>query len=286
VQEVEAPHPPVGDCTQATVQRGERLAGPFRVQGQPAAACALQVIDDHADGPVQTVIVLLHRLLARRCVFLSETERAALGPLGHGRRVAVVPLYIDALRLSAGEARVSRGGIRVGVAGFIHQRKKPLLAVSVLAHLPEGSTLTFIGGSSPSSHAIEAEIKGHANELGVLDRVEITGYVEEGEFHRRLAGIDIGLALYGSAATSASLNTLLAARRPVVASNLPVFIECAKDVPAVVAIAESDDPAAIAGLVCAVHAAPTVQRDVQIEELLRRRSVRSFAQEFLLQLGT
>jgi glycosyltransferase involved in cell wall biosynthesis len=121
-----------------------------------------------------------------------------------------------------------------------------------------------------------------AHELGVKERVLITGYVSEAELDLRLAAIDVGLCPYLDAAASGSLSTLLGARRPVVVSDIPLTRELRGCAPQAIVIANTAQPDALAATVQGVLEHPPDAS--AFDAVLADRSPAVTAQRYLLAL--
>ncbi len=219
------------------------------------------------------LIATLHWALARKLVFLSETERALAGWAGSGRHVTVVPLYIEGRPAPRAEQPMSPTRLRLGVVGFIDLRKDPLFTLQVLHRLP-GAHLAFLGDSLPGQNDLSDRLKTEIQRLQLDERVKVHGYLSDADLDRELNHIDIGLCLYRSSATSASLTTLLAAKRPVVASNLPIFEEYAKFVPSAVVTVEMDADRVARAVLQMANRAPDWHGE--LEQFAEARSLPNF----------
>jgi glycosyltransferase involved in cell wall biosynthesis len=219
------------------------------------------------------LICLVHWALGRRLVFLSQAERSQAGWAGKGRHVRVVPHYVEQRSVAPATARIDPSNLRLGVVGFIDSRKNPLFVLQVVRQL-SGAELSFLGGDLLGQEDLTRRLETAIGRLGLNTRVRISGYLSEPELDAELGRIDIGLCLYGQASTSGSLSTLLAARRPIVASNLPIFREYATAAPRAITVVEMD-PEVVAQAVLEV-----ANRDpdwvAELEELAQSRSVRNF----------
>jgi glycosyltransferase involved in cell wall biosynthesis len=192
-----------------------------------------------------------------------------------------VPLAIEALSLPPrSQARaalgVSESAVVLGMVGWIHSRKNCERAIHVLARLPEDAQLWLVGSATPDATSYCTELTQLADDLGVTERLTITGYVSDDELHCRLAAIDVALAPYSAIAASASVSTLIGARRPVLASDLPVTRELHDMAPDAIRLA--DDAAAMARLVESVLA--DLPGDPAFTPILRARSPEAVADSF------
>jgi glycosyltransferase involved in cell wall biosynthesis len=218
------------------------------------------------------LIGLVHRTLGTKLIFLSQSERADAGWTGKGKRVCVVPHYIEERAITAA-LPIDPLALRLGVVGFIDPRKQPLFLLEVLRLLP-GALLTFLGGPLPGEEELTRRLELESARLQLGPRVRICGPLSERDLDRELGGTDIGLCLYSRAATSASLATLLAARRPVVASDLPIFREHATLAPRAITIVEME-PHRVAEAILDLARRPADWL-TELERLLDDRSTPNF----------
>ena len=110
--------------------------------------------------------------------------------------------------------------------GFISEYKGHDLALSVMDLLPKNFKLSIIGGRHPDSSSNEiGRVLKLANELGLSDRVLITGWVTPGEADYYQQNSDICLAPYQATELSASgaITWSLTSGKPVIASNINSF---------------------------------------------------------------
>jgi glycosyltransferase involved in cell wall biosynthesis len=168
------------------------------------------------------------------------------------------------------------------VVGFIDPRKDPLFALEVLTRI-DGATLTFLGGPLAGDEAFATHLRSEVIRRGLDERVRITGYLTEEDLDTELGRLDIGLCLYTHAATSGSLSTLLAARRPVVASGLPIFREYTTAAPRAVTIVEMSPESAARAIAAIANRQPDWQRE--LDDLIQARSLANFGHAMWLAAG-
>jgi glycosyltransferase involved in cell wall biosynthesis len=178
----------------------------------------------------EALALLLNRLLARRIVVHSAHERDRLAWLPGGRRILVIPLPMESRSLPPQDWARSRLGVPhdetiLAMVGWIHPRKNAAAAIEALTRLDRPARLWLVGAVPAGAEHHRDELERRARELGVADRLEITGYVSEEEMDLRLAALDVALCPYADVSASASLATLIASGRPVVATDLPPFRE-------------------------------------------------------------
>lgn len=220
-------------------------------------------------------------LLSRAVVFHEQHELATLLAVPRRGRLLRVPLPVEAMSLpSRAHARaqlgVSESAAVLGMVGWIHPRKNCERAVQVLARLSQDAQLWLIGSPTSSGEPYRRRLAKLAGDLGVAERLSITGYVSDDELRCRLAAIDVALVPYAAISASASLSTIIGARRPVLASDLAVTRELHELAPH--AIQLSDDPGVIAELVESVLADPP--GETAFAPILLERSPEAVADRF------
>lgn len=223
---------------------------------------------------------------SRRVVALSQWEKEALGRRVESTRLIHVPHYVEDRSVTARVSKPPGTPLRLVAMGFVHPRKRPERALEVLAALPDGSTLTFVGALLGGPEGYEAGFWHQVERLGLRDRVQVTGYVDDREVDRFLSQSDVGLAMYRAASTSGSLLTLLAGGRPIVAARIPALCELEQELPEIVATVEGEDTLAAARAVVAAAAAQWDQvTEKKRSEYLRRRSISAFGRDLADALG-
>ena len=138
----------------------------------------------------------------------------------------VIPHFVeDRARLPAAATAKRALGLSDGpvvtLLGFIHERKGHRLLVDALADMP-AVTAVFAGLASPADESFLADLLCRARRLGVSDRLRVTGYLDEPTLEQYLAATDVAVCPFTSASASGSLSTWISARRPIVASDLPL----------------------------------------------------------------
>jgi glycosyltransferase involved in cell wall biosynthesis len=185
--------------------------------------------------------------LADGVVVQEEHERAALPAAIRSRRSATIPLAIG--RPPGMERRDARERLDVdpdvrviSVLGWIHPRKRHEDVLRVLPALPGEPLLWFIGGASDDGGEELVRLLRLAEELGVLDRFLITGFIPDDEFDLRVAASDLGVCLFNVASASASALSWLGAGRPIVASDIPLMQGLHAEAPELVDIVAGGRP--------------------------------------------
>jgi len=120
----------------------------------------------------------------------------------------------------------SSGFINLSIFGYISDYKGHEFALSVLQLLPKNYRLNIIGGRHPESQGEEiGSLLKTAFELGVLNRMTITGWVSPAQAALYQEKTDIFLAPYQTTELSASgaLTWALNSGAPIIASNIRSF---------------------------------------------------------------
>jgi glycosyltransferase involved in cell wall biosynthesis len=198
-------------------------------------------------------------LLSRAVIFHEQHELTTLESIPRRARLYRVPLAVEPISLppraqARDQLAVGQNAAILGMVGWLHPRKNCERAIEVLARLPQQAQLWLMGSTTPDTAYYRDQLEALASERGVAERLTITGYISDQELSCRLAAIDVALVPYAAISASASLSTLIGARRPVLASDLAVTRELHDQAPDAIRLA--DDPAAMAALVESVVADP------------------------------
>ncbi len=158
-------------------------------------------------------------MLSRGFVIHGEHERSRLATIPDSRLVAAIPLPVESRSLPGGAGARSALGVDddvplIGMLGWIHPRKNCEVAIRALSHLSADTRLWRIGAAPNGEEHYLRWLRALAVELGVDQRVDITGYLPETALEQRLAAIGVGLCPYRDAAASGSISTLLARAEP------------------------------------------------------------------------
>jgi glycosyltransferase involved in cell wall biosynthesis len=205
-------------------------------------------------GRAEERALRLNLLLAGAAVVHGREERDRLRTRRRRCRLVTMPHFIEPRALPARDDARRRMGVEpgetvLGMVGWIHPRKNHAAAVETLATLGQPARLWLIGAPTPGAERYVDELMATARRNGVEDRVEITGYLSDADLDVRLAAVDVALCPYLDASASGSLATLLAARRPVVASDLPAFREQHAQAGPLVRLVDPPSPARLAAAV-------------------------------------
>ncbi len=107
------------------------------------------------------------------------------------------------------------------IMGFLARRKGYDVALAALRSLPSEYVLVAAGGEhSADRSGTEAWLHQEAERLGVADRFQITGFLDDATLEAATAAADVVLAPFREMSASASLNHALARGRAVIASDL------------------------------------------------------------------
>ncbi len=151
---------------------------------------------------------------------------------------------------------VPRSAVLIGAFGF----QTPIKRTDVLLRLLAEPGMERVHALVTGEVAAELDLGALARELGVRERVAVTGFLDPAAFPTAIAACDLCLNLrYPSAGeTSASLLRVLALGRTAVVSDYAQFVELPDDI--VIKAPLEDDPgseaAALAGLLRGLLAAP------------------------------
>ena len=118
------------------------------------------------------------------------------------------------------------GSVILSLFGFISPYKGHNMALAILDLLPSNFKLSIIGGRHPNSEGHEiGDILKEANELGLSDRVLITGWIPPSEVDHYQQNSDICLAPYQATELSASgaITWSLTSGKPIIASDINSF---------------------------------------------------------------
>jgi glycosyltransferase involved in cell wall biosynthesis len=208
----------------------------------------------------------LNLLLARVVVVHGAHERARLPRWPRRRRVATIAHFMEARMLPARDKARRAFGLEpselvLGILGWLYAEKNHAVALEAFALLEPSARLWMIGGAAPASEPYAEQLLRLSDRLGVRARVELTGYLSEEELNTRLAAVDVAICPHLDAAASGSLATLLAAGKPVVASDLPAFREQQRYAGDLLRIVPEPTAEHIAGAVRSIAGRPTALAD-------------------------
>ena len=202
---------------------------------------------------------------AAAALVCTAPEQQRLAPVSGTTPLDVIPHFVEARALP--DATAARAALGLAdaepvatVLGFIHRQKGHDRVLRALPHLPDTAQLLFVGAPSDGEGRFASELRADAEALGVSGRVRITGYVDEPTLNQYLAATDVAVCPFREAAASGSLSTWIAAGRPLVVSDLPLFAPYQAAAPeAVRIVADVDNGAAWADAIRAQIAAASTE---------------------------
>jgi glycosyltransferase involved in cell wall biosynthesis len=222
--------------------------------------------------------------LPRAVVIHGEHERPRLYRMPRADHARVIPHFIERrAETSRDDARRAFGvadATRImGVLGWIHPRKHYELAIRLLATLEDNFELWLIGSPPNGANGYLDRLRAQAQDLGVADRMTVTGYVDEEELALRIGALDVGLCPYRDASASGSMATLLSARRPIVAADFAVAADLARLAPETIVLVPDSDMDAYRRAVTRAVASPPPP--VAFTHLLEQLSPEAIAAQYL-----
>jgi len=231
---------------------------------------------------VQEVCIALATLRltqrAAHTLVCTSEEARRLGGLVEEDRLTVIPHFVEERPRSVdpGETKehLDLEGARVaGMLGFINRQKGYDLVIEALPHLPDDVVALFIGRPGLESQDYVEDLRARAADLGVAPRLRVTGYVPEEGLDRYLAATDLALCPFREASASGSLSTWIAAERPLLGSDLPLFAEYNERVPEAIATFEPYTPERLAARAKEVLGRPKEEVQSRLRALRESLSV-------------
>jgi glycosyltransferase involved in cell wall biosynthesis len=137
------------------------------------------------------------------------------------RRTSVVPIGVDTAAIHAATPIPHAGSVVLAV-GRLERGRRIDRAIAAIASLAPGFRLVVVG-DGPLLHRLRA----HAADLRVSARVQFLGAVADLELYRWLRSARVVVALHDDHSSGIHVGEALAARAPLVASELPVHREAA-----------------------------------------------------------
>jgi glycosyltransferase involved in cell wall biosynthesis len=167
---------------------------------------------------------------ASRVVVHSRTEVARLKGLIPMRKVRVVPHFVEErqIPMTAADAR-RRLGVEgrkvVTLLGFIYGRKGHKILVEAIPDLAPDVLVVYAGGPVAEREFATRFVEKRRTELGIEDRLRITGWLSEEDLETWVAATDLAVLPFKELSASGSLSSWIAAGKPILASDLPGFRE-------------------------------------------------------------
>jgi len=173
--------------------------------------------------------------LIRAYIVHTAQDRERLQTLGiPAERITVLPVGVpEPLPTpTAADAKQQLGltGKRVlTLFGFLSAKKGHRQALAALFHLPDDVVLLFVGDQHPDDHSDSvSQLKAEIEASALQSRVQITGFIPAEQIPVYMAAADIALAPYRETSGSASLATLFAYSKPIIASDIAPHREIAQ----------------------------------------------------------
>ncbi|MDQ8203606.1 glycosyltransferase family 4 protein [Pelagicoccus sp. SDUM812003] len=142
------------------------------------------------------------------------------------------------------------------ILGFLSPHKRHRLSLQALSHLPENYHLVLAGGATDLSGSYFRSIEESIEEMGLADRVTITGYLQERDQACYIGATDLAICLYRGGAASGSLSTWIAHRKPILVSQVQELSLYNETAPGALEVLTSDDPISLAGRIQSILEGP------------------------------
>jgi len=214
---------------------------------------------------------------------LTTREQRLLASMALSRKTTLIPHFVEDPPPPKPVPRPARQRKAVIMAGFIFDAKGHRMMVEAMRLLPDVE-VTFVGGSSVGTAPVDgvSRLTQLAGELGVLDRLQVTGYLPEEEYQGHLVKADLAVCPFSPRkAASGSLSSLIAAGCPVVASDIPLIREYNDLVPGAIATFSPYTPDALAGAVRGLLDRPRSEATAGLAELRQRLSIHGIYDQHL-----
>ena len=217
---------------------------------------------DSPDGPpaggLQRLVIWARKQLARRadcCVLPNEARLERFKTDTGTRREALCVWNCPAAREVSARRPSANGSFWLLYHGSIGPARLPLSVVNALAHLPDTVKLRVIGYETVGSIGYVAQLRAHARQLGVDDRLEVVNALPRFELMEWCRRCDAGLSLIPLRQGDVNHNNMtgasnkafdyLASGLPLVVSDLPDW-RAAYVEPGYALACDPDDPQSIA----------------------------------------
>jgi glycosyltransferase involved in cell wall biosynthesis len=167
---------------------------------------------------------------ASRLVVHSAEERDRLDGLVPAGKMEVVPHFVE-VRPELPDRDESRRALGltdqrvITLLGYLTKRRGHRLVIDAMADLPDDVVAVFVGSAIEGRDHVAAELRQHAVDRGVADRVRFMGYVSDAELEQVLAATDVALCPFQRMSASGALATWISSGRPIVTSDLAPFRE-------------------------------------------------------------
>lgn len=158
-----------------------------------------------------------------RLALFTENQKRSL-PKSVTSAIEVVPHFVELPEEapSTEEAKAALGlqNKRVlTILGYLNRRKGNEKAIDALKHLPDDYVLVLAGAPIPGQD-YKTQLLGYIEDLGLTQRVLITGYLSAEMQATYIAATDLALCLFRKVSASGSLSTWISHEKRILASNL------------------------------------------------------------------
>jgi glycosyltransferase involved in cell wall biosynthesis len=212
---------------------------------------------------------------------ITTMERNLLQAAGIARNPVLIPHFVENFpdpnpHSGTGTPAALASIKTVVVAGFVLNAKGHDLLLDAMKLLPD-VRVAFVGGQGVGASGREqySQVISLLQEKGVIDQVEVTGYLPDEEFRRRLSMADLAVCPFREdKSASGSLSSLIAAGCPVLASDIPLIAEYNAIVPGAI---HTFSPYTAEALAASIRCLLTIPRDERTRGLAKLRNLLSIA---------
>ena len=275
----------VGLCAILAGARGHCRSGAFtRLSGRLDASLLFVELWDFT--PVfPGVFARAISRAASLLLVITTWERDLLRRTGIARNTVLIPHFVEPFPepLPAPVAGVPTPARTVIVAGFIFNSKGHRILIQAMPLMPD-VRVVFVGGPVLGAAGSESDMRlmNFAREKGVEDRLEITGYLQDEEFRRRLTTADLAVCPFEELkSASGSLSALIAAGCPVLASDVPLIAEYNALAPGAIPTFSPYTPEALAAAIGRRLAMPRADLTRGLARLRERLSIAAIYEQHL-----
>jgi len=204
---------------------------PLNFIGRAMSAVNKAIICKGVDRQIEAVVCGSHRIIV-------QTQNARNTLLKRGvadEKICVIPhgIYQNPEFPDKKQSRQQFGvaGKRVlTIFGFVRRYKGYEEVIPVLKELPDDIVLLIAGGARiPEHQSYVDSLQAKVDEMGLGDRVVISGYVKPDQISAAMAATDIALYAYHGTEQSGSLTIAIAHKVPTIASDVTGFREIAEE---------------------------------------------------------
>lgn len=144
-------------------------------------------------------------------------------------KIRLLELPVPEMRSNGGQPFGKLPKVHLGAVGFINPAFDYQLLFQVLDGMQRPWTFTWMGGlRDGDDDALLLQLRDEIDRRAWKDRFVITGWLSDDVMDNYLAELDIVLALFIFRSSSASLARALGAKKPVIATELPLTKELAE----------------------------------------------------------